>query len=223
MRTICVLSRKGGTGKTTVSTSLAIAGFLRGQKVLLADVDPQHSASAALSTRTGPGPGIEATCGGKLFQMKAAAALRDVDLMLIDCPAGLETNVYQAIQVADFCLVVTRPNYLDLASALSTINALRELSKPALIVLNQAPATREGREAPATSKAREALRFVQYPVAQTALCTRFAFSKAVAVGRSVEEAEPKSLAAVEVSALWSEVSGHVGSNATAGRPLLRVV
>jgi chromosome partitioning protein len=183
---------------------------MRGQKVLLADVDPQHSSHSAMSMRQAAGPAVEATTGGKLFHMKSAAALHYVDLMLIDCPAGLETSVYQAIQVADLCLVVTRPNYLDLASALSAINELRQLRKPALIVINQAPATREGCEASATSKAREALRFVKYPVAETALCSRVAYSKAISVGQSVEEFEPKGLAAREVAVLWREVARHWG-------------
>ena len=208
MRTICVLSRKGGTGKTTVSTSLALAGHLRGQRVLLADIDPQHSSYASLSTRQAPGPLIEATSGGKLFQLKTVAELDYTDLMLVDCPAGLEASVYQAIQIADVCLVVTRPNYLDLASALDAINVLRQLSKPALIIINQAPATREGQEASATLKAREALRFVKYPVAEAALCYRIAFTRATASGQSVEETEPKSAAALEVEALWAEVSRH---------------
>ncbi len=205
MRTICVLSRKGGTGKTTVSTSLALAGHLRGRAVMLADVDPQHSSHYALGSRRSPGPRVEATCGGKLFAMKSAAELRNTDLFLIDTPAGLDASIYQSIAIADLCLVVTRPNYLDLAAALATTNVLRQLSRPALIVINQAPATREGRESSVTAKAREALRFVKYPVADAVLCARFAYARAVSMGLSVEEADPKSLAAQEVRALWDEV------------------
>ena len=206
MRTICILSRKGGTGKTTVSTSLTLAGHLRGRKVMLADVDPQHSSHYALSSRRSPGPRVEATCGGKLFAMKTVAELQDHDLFLIDTPAGLDAPIYQSIQIADLCLVVTRPNYLDLAAALATTNLLRQLSKPALIVINQAPATREGRESSATAKAREALRFVKYPVADAAPCSRFAYARAVSIGQSVEETEPRSPAAHEVRALWDEVA-----------------
>jgi len=206
MRTICVLSRKGGTGKTTVSTNLALAGYLREQKVLLADVDPQRSARYVLRGRQTPGPAVEATAGGKLFAMKSAASLHEVDLFLIDTPAGLDDTVIQSIRVADFCLVVTRPNYLDVAEALTSTNILRQLNKPALIVINQAPASREGREAPATTKAREALRFVRYPVANTVICSRSAFVSTSSTGQSVEEDDPRSLAAQEVAALWDEVA-----------------
>ena len=56
MKTITVLSRKGGSGKTTLAVNLALMAFLRGHKVLLADIDPQRSASDALRARGEPGP-----------------------------------------------------------------------------------------------------------------------------------------------------------------------
>lgn len=189
---------------------MGLAAYLRGHKVLLADVDPQHSTHYSLSARTVPGPKVEATSGGKLFALQALACLNNVELFLIDTPAGLDASVYQSVQIADFCLVVTRPNYLDLAAALATTNVLRQLSKKALIVLNQAPAFREGREAIATSKAREALRFVKYPVAETVLSSRFAYSQATSKGQSVEETEPRGAAAQEVRALWDEVAPLIG-------------
>ncbi len=42
MRTIAVVSQKGGSGKTTVSTALAIGLWRRGRRTLLADIDPQR-------------------------------------------------------------------------------------------------------------------------------------------------------------------------------------
>lgn len=205
MRTLCVMSRKGGTGKTTISTSLAIAAHLRGLRVLLADIDPQRSAHYALSSRGSPGPACEGTSGGKLFALKSAVE-RNTDLFIIDTPAGLDACIYQAAHIADLCLVVTRPNYLDLAAALDTTNVLRQLGQLAAIVLSQAPAGRDGEDSKVSSKAREALRFVRYPVAATALCSRLAYARAVAEGRSVEETSPGSAAAWEISQLWAEIA-----------------
>ncbi len=49
MRTIAVVNRKGGSGKTTTAVSLAAAFAERGQSVLLIDLDPQASASVWLA------------------------------------------------------------------------------------------------------------------------------------------------------------------------------
>jgi chromosome partitioning protein len=49
MRTIAVVNRKGGSGKTTTAVSLAAALAERGSPVLLVDLDPQASASGWLA------------------------------------------------------------------------------------------------------------------------------------------------------------------------------
>ena len=49
MRTIAVVNRKGGSGKTTTAVSLAAAFAERGESVLLIDLDPQASASVWLA------------------------------------------------------------------------------------------------------------------------------------------------------------------------------
>lgn len=49
MRTIAVVNRKGGSGKTTTAVSLAAALAERGMPILLIDLDPQASASVWLA------------------------------------------------------------------------------------------------------------------------------------------------------------------------------
>ena len=51
MRTIAVVNRKGGSGKTTTAVSLAAALAERGLPILLVDLDPQGSASDWLAGR----------------------------------------------------------------------------------------------------------------------------------------------------------------------------
>ena len=44
MKTVAILSRKGGTGKTTLAVNLSVAAHKAGLSTLLVDIDPQASA-----------------------------------------------------------------------------------------------------------------------------------------------------------------------------------
>ena len=80
MHTVAVIALKGGSGKTTVATHLALAAHLRGLDTLVADIDPQHSAIDVLSGREGSGPAVIATTGPKLMSAQFAAVGLKKDL-----------------------------------------------------------------------------------------------------------------------------------------------
>jgi chromosome partitioning protein len=202
MRTIAVIARKGGSGKTTVAVHVAIAAHLRGRRVLLADSDPQCSSSTVLRGRRVAGPDYAETCGVQLPALQLAAVRRDFGAMVIDTAAGAEDELAHAIVLADICLLVIRPTFLDFAAAIRTADVLRRLKKPGVIVLNQAPVPRNGAEPPLVKKAHEALRLMRLTVAPTILRSRTAYQQAMETGCSAEELGP-SPAAQEVAELWT--------------------
>ena len=204
MRTIAVIARKGGSGKTTVAVHMAIAAHLRGRRTLLADSDPQRSSSVVLKARRSDGPQVLETSGPKLFALQVAALRSDIDLLLIDTAAGAEEEVAHAIVLADLSLLVIRPTFLDFAAAIRTADVLRRLHKPGVIVLNQAPVSRSGAEPPLVKKAHEALRLMRLPVAPTILRARAAYQSALETGCSAEELPPGP-ASEEVAQLWGFV------------------
>jgi chromosome partitioning protein len=205
MRTIAVVARKGGSGKTTLAVHLALAGYLRGVRTVLADADPQRSASEALRGRVGPGPKRVETSGQKLFALLDASGRAGHELLVVDTPCGPEQEVGAAIAVADLVLVAVRPTFLDIAAAVRTIDTARRLGRSARIVLNQAFSPRAGFESPSVLKALEALRFSGLPVCPVVIRTRAVMQTSLATGRSAEEFGP-SPAERDIAALWRSVS-----------------
>jgi chromosome partitioning protein len=204
MRTIAVIARKGGSGKTTVATHLALAAHLRGLKTLVADTDPQHSAMEVFRARVGPGPERTESTGPKLFALQMAAVRDGMDAMFIDTAAGAVEDVANAVVLSDLSLLILRPTFLDLAAAVHTVDTVRRLRKPAIVVVNQAPPARGGIETPSVRRALQALALLRLPVAPAILRSRTVYQTALETGRSAEEADDPA-AAQEVADLWAFV------------------
>jgi chromosome partitioning protein len=202
MRTIAVIALKGGSGKTTLATHVALAAHLRGLKTLVADVDPQRSAAEVLSARGGAGPACVEVRGQNLFAAQLAAVGSGMEAMVIDTAAGAVEDVGQAIVLADLSLMVVRPTLLDIAAAVRTVNIVQRLGKAAVVVVNQAPIARGGVEAPVVRRALRALDFMRLPVAPTILRSRSIYQTALETGRSAEETSDAA-AAQEIAQLWA--------------------
>lgn len=202
MRTIAVIARKGGSGKTTIATHLAIGAYLRGHRTLLADTDPQQSSLAALGSRRGDGPARTDCTGPNLCALQRSAVRDRFDAFVIDTPAGAEEELSHALVLADLSLLVLRPTFLDLAAVIRTVDIIRRLRRPALVVLNQAPAAREGAEPPAVNRALKALKVLRLPAVPAVIRSRQAYQTALETGRSVEEIDGESAAAREMGQFW---------------------
>lgn len=205
MKTLAVMSRKGGAGKTTTAINLTLAARAMGVKAVLADADPLRSATEVLRDREEAGSILFETSAAKLFALTEACRRGGVELLIIDTPAGPEAEVAEAVRVADLCVAVSRPTYLDLAAAVRSVAIIQRLGRDGVIVLNQCPPARNGVEPPAVLKAMEALRFVNLPVLPVVLRSRTAYQTAFALGRSVLETDPGGAAALEVRELFGQV------------------
>jgi chromosome partitioning protein len=200
MRSIAVIGRKGGSGKTTVAVHLAIGLHLRGRATVLADTDPQRSSMEVLRGRSGAGPEPVASTGSKLFALMTSLSRTDVQALVIDTPAVLEEEVAHAVVLSDLALLVVRPTFLDLTAAVRTSEIIRRLRKPGLVVLNQAPVARENVEPAAVKRAIEALHTLRLPVAPVILRSRAAYQVVVESGRSVEELASEAAGGLEMKA-----------------------
>jgi chromosome partitioning protein len=205
MKTIAVIARKGGSGKTTVAVNLAIAAHRRAYLTRLVDTDPQGSAVEVLKVRKRPGPQVIQMSGAELHELEKDLDGGPADITILDTPAASEDAIGHAIALAHLSLLVVRPTFLDLAATLQTALILRRLRKPGLILLNQAPAPRIGMEAPTVKRALDALRLMQLPVAPVVLRGRALYQTTLAAGQSVEESAPGNPAAEEIAGLWAYI------------------
>jgi chromosome partitioning protein len=209
MRKLAVVSRKGGTGKTTLAVNLAMAAHAAGRSVVLADIDGQRSSLHWARARGTPGLEVAQTSAGGLYQLMLTKARLGAELMVLDTPGSFEDGVLQSINLSDLCVLVTRPNFLDIASLVTTAEAVRRLGKAAMVVLNQAPSKRNGIESPAVNRAVEALRFTGLPIASVGVRARAAYQTSMQRGLAVFEWEPGGAAAEETRRLWADVEARL--------------
>lgn len=216
LRTMAIVALKGGSGKTTIATHLAIAAHLRGFDTLVVDTDVQRSSSEVLGAREGPGPACMAVSGARLLATQIEAARLRKDLLIIDTPAGALEDVSEAVVLSDLAVMVVRPTLLDIAALARTVGIVRRLRKPSVVVVNQAPTARNGIEPPLMQRALRALNYMKLPIAPTIVRARAIYQTALETGRSAEEMGDAA-AAREIAALWDYVEAATPSLADEDR------
>jgi chromosome partitioning protein len=206
MKTLALLARKGGAGKTTLAIHLAVIAARAGKRVLLVDTDPQRSAAAWWRSRPADVPELVECDATKLAPVLAAAEEAGVDLVVVDSRPSVEADTGAVAKLADLVLIPTRPAILDLRAIAETVRVVTNAKKPALIVLNATPAARAGvREAAITAEARRALAAYDVPVASVAITSRADLSHALVGGLAVNEFAPNGKAAAELGELFKIV------------------
>jgi len=211
MKTVSVLSRKGGAGKTTVSVNLGLAAMQQGLRVVVADIDPLRSASEVLRGRTEAASLLIETSARKLELLRETCASNGCDLLIIDTPTAPQEDIQRAVRAADLCLAVARPTRLDLAAIQQTITLLSQRRARAMVVLNQCPSMRGEEESDLVRHAFETLRDSGIPLAETRLRSRTAYQRAFAEGQSVTEWNASSDSAADVLRLLAEVQEQLGA------------
>ena len=203
MKTIAIVSQKGGAGKTTIAVHLATAAVAAGHAVAIIDLDPQATAASWGDRRQAPAP--EVVSGQAALQVLLDAA-RDAgaDLLVIDTAPNADQTALRAPQLADLVLVPCRPAAFDLEAIRATLTLTQIAQKPSFVILNAAPPRSGiGREA------AEGLEGQGVQVAPIIMSQRAAFAHGVIDGRTAQEFEPGGKAAEEVERLYLWLCGIV--------------
>ena len=204
MRTIAVISQKGGAGKTTIAVHLAVAAAAASIRAAVIDLDPQTSARR-WGDKRGRDPEVISDHAERLPQLLAAAERNGADLVVVDTAPNADRASLTAARAADLVLIPCRPAAFDL----DAIEATRELTEIArkmpFIVLSAAPV-----RSSLIEEARRGLEAKGASVVPIVLHNRVAFSHAVIDGRTATEYEPAGKAAAEANALMLWACRHVG-------------
>lgn len=203
MRTITLVTQKGGAGKTTVAASLAVAAAEAGERVIALDLDPQGSLAAWGDGRTADAPAVDRLGADRLPDLPKILKALDLEgytLAVLDTAGVASTGGNLAMQAADLALIPARPSRLDLQATMPTIETLMRLGMRDrfAFVLNQCPAGRSAR----TVEAASGLGMFGV-LAEPSLTTRADHQDALAAGKGVTEYAPEGKAADELRSLWA--------------------
>lgn len=202
MRILGLLSRKGGSGKTTLAVHLAVLAQQAGRRTLLVDLDPQRSAAEWWRGREAETPLLVETDPPRLREVLAVAAADGVDLAVIDTRPSAAEDAALVAALSDVVLIPTQPAIFDLRAILGTIDTVKGAIRRAMIVLNRCQAPRGAGEATETGDARRAAAAFGVPVAPIAIVDRMTVRRAPMTGLTAGEVEPDGKAAREMTALW---------------------
>ena len=199
---VCVIARKGGTGKSTAVRCLAVEALKAGRRVVIIDADPQPTCYRWGQRRAAAGipvPLVAMTALGGIANQIEDYQRQNVDLVIIDTPPTATPAVNAALDVSDSAIIVTRPNPEDLESVQESLRIAGAQQRRTGVVLWQAPPDRRVRAVPL---AREALEAMGAKVCPTAISASVSYPYAYAEGLTPQEREPEGRARAELAEVW---------------------
>ena len=196
MKTIVLGSQKGGSGKTTLAAHLAVELERTGRgPVVVMDTDPQGSLAAWWNDREATAPAFADCLVRDIRSRCAALAHEGYTWCVVDTPPSNSDINRLVIEVADLVVIPARPSPLDLAALGATVDLCKAASKPYAFIVNAVK--------PGTSITLQtvAALSVYGPVAPVLVGDRVAYASAMVDGRALQEVDPTSKGAGEISGI----------------------
>lgn len=202
MKTIAIVSGKGGAGKTTVATNIAVCAVEDGKTVVVVDLDPQPSAYGWFRARAQKtGLVVLPTHHAALPQLITDSARDKLDLVIIDTPPTTEGGAPKAAcDHADVTIIPCQPCAHDLRAIQDTLELCRGRGVTPFVVLNEVEAN-----SPLTEEARVALKEMGVRVLPQMVSRARAFKHTATDGRGITEFDKRGKAADDIRALYRAI------------------
>jgi len=204
MNVLAVVTRKGGSGKTTLAAHLAVEADRAGAgPVGLIDTDPQGSLREWWAARADQSPLFMRSTPSRLNDAIVEFRKRNVRLVVIDTQPSSSKAMARAVKQSDLVLVPVRPSPHDIRLMGATVDVVEPLGKPLVFVLNAAT-----RGARLTS---QAVTFLSQhgPLAPTIIHNRVSFASSMIDGRTAMEVSGAMAASDEIARLWDYLDARL--------------
>jgi chromosome partitioning protein len=211
MRTIAFVTQKGGAGKSTLASSIAVAARRAGERVFIIDLDPLQSLVKWSQAREGADVPVEHVPPMKLGKALAALEKKGVTLVVIDAPGADSEFSDAAIRAADLCIIPARPNVFDLWASELTRATIKDKKKDYAFLLNQCPPAQQN------SRVEQGVQILQNMGALLTplISSRVDYQEAARLGLGVSELHPDGVAAQEMRELWQSIKKRLKKGAAA--------
>lgn len=214
MTIITVATMKGGSGKSTVASCLAVYWHLRGRHPTLIDADPQRSIMRLVARERALGGVAVVEDATEEASRTARRLAGNGGLVIIDTPGFRSKTTLECLAVADFLLVPVKPSPFDVDRMLDTIGILTSRpdgSRPLFRCL----LTQTTRDSVIARQIRAELAAAGLPVLATEMANRVAYPEASLWGATPSLISWKGPAAREVAAIADELEFVLGAQQAA--------
>jgi chromosome partitioning protein len=205
---ITVATMKGGSGKSTIASCLAVHWHLSGRRPTIIDADPQCSIVRLASRERALG-GVPVVADASEDAWKTARDLATAGgPIIIDTPGFRSQATLACIAASDFLLVPVKASPLDIDRMVDTVNSLIDGSgsrpPPYRCILTQTT-----RESSIAKHIRLELIDAGFPVLASEMINRVAYAEAALWGATPSLIEQTGAAARDIAAIADEVDSIV--------------
>jgi len=215
MRTLAFVTQKGGAGKSTLASSIAVVAMEAKERVCIIDMDTRSTLMDWAKTRGLDDLPVVAATAEKLPSLLESLAKKGFTLAIIDTPGAEGPAVQAAMKAADLNVIPARPSVFDLWASAYTRASLKEIGGDFVFLLNQCPPSQQSARIAEGVQALEELGGLVSPLVQA----RVDYQEAARHGWGVSEINPNGAAAEEMRALWSSLKRRLSR--AKGKPALR--